>query len=463
MSIELFVGLTNGTVKRQVSAIQNGQEIHRDVFDTDSAYLRRIFAVAVDERLHRGGQVPSDDDLRNYNAVTGGPGAAALDVDTFADRIRAEADRVDAEQDKIETFAQTLPVFQRITCPELDAAEYAVEYLCRWILTAGQPCIFAGGKKCLKTSLLVALAIALATARPFLGFFDVPRAARVLMMSGESGLATIQETARRIAHSMDLQLAEIGNLIFSPSLPRFGDALHRQALEKMLTDDEIEVLILDPAYLCLPTQGGESSLFAMGELMAGIIEACQRCGVTLILAHHTKKGVVDPYAPPELEHIAFAGFAEIARQWILVGRQERYEPGSGRHRLWLNCGGSAGHSSCHAVTVEEGAFDGVTPRYWSVEILKAEEARRSVDARLEKVKQAKASEQILRDKKAILDSAAKFPNGETMTVIRDTAGVRTQRFEMAFAALMHDGDLEPVQVKKGNGASYPGYKLKVEK
>lgn len=448
--LELYVAPLNGRPYRLVQVKQAGKEIFRDSIDVNSAWAREKFAEKVAAKY--SGPAKRFVFQGNYD-IHG--------LEWLPEKLVELADAADekALAENVEGFAAELPIFQRITCPELDAAEYTVEYLCRWILTAGQPCIFAGGKKTLKTSLLIALAIALATGRPFLGFFEVPRAVRVLMMSGESGLPTIQETARRIAHSMSLELAEIGNLIFSPSLPRFGDALHKAALEKMLTDDEIEVLMIDPAYLCMPTEGGESSLFAMGDLMTGIIEACQRCGVTLILAHHTKKGVVDPYAPPELEHIAFAGFAEIARQWILVGRQERYEPGSGLHRLWLNCGGSAGHSSCHALTIEEGAFDGTTPRFWSVDVMKAEEARQDVNERVEAAKRAKKDQELESDKREIVQAAAKWPMGETLTTIRNASGVRNPRFGRALAALISNGDLLPVEIVKGNARKYEGYKL----
>ena len=40
--------------------------------------------------------------------------------------------------------------FRRITCAELDAADYELEYLIDEALVARQPCIVAGGKKCLR-------------------------------------------------------------------------------------------------------------------------------------------------------------------------------------------------------------------------------------------------------------------------------------------------------------------------
>ena len=73
--------------------------------------------------------------------------------------------------------------------------------------------------------------------------------------------------------------------------------------------------------------------------LRGMGEVCAAAGCTMLLAVHNKKGKVDPYSPPELEDIAWAGFQEYFRQWLLVGRRERYEPGTGDHHLWLNVGG----------------------------------------------------------------------------------------------------------------------------
>ena len=79
-----------------------------------------------------------------------------------------------------------------------------------------------GGKKCLKTSLILDMGIALAIGGFFLGKFKVNRTCKVAVMTGESGLATIQETCRRICDAAGHKLANIQNLIFSEDLPRFG-------------------------------------------------------------------------------------------------------------------------------------------------------------------------------------------------------------------------------------------------
>jgi hypothetical protein len=355
--------------------------------------------------------------------------------------------------------------YQLITCRELDAADYDLEYLIDHMLVARQPCVFAGGKKCLKTSLLIDLAIALATGTPFVDRFQIRRAARVLLMTGESGLATIQETARRISAAKGLALSEVAGLIFSPQLPLFGHLLHMDAVAETLAANQIEVLVVDPAYLAMPTDGNESSLFAMGALLRGIADVCQKAGVTFILAHHTRKTLTDPYAPPELEDIAWAGFNEFARQWVLVGRRERYEPGSGQHRLWLNAGGSAGHSSCWALDISEGAYDGRTPRTWQVSLLRAEEARQDAEQRQESAKVEKAStKQTMKVEaatKKLVQAAVKYPNGETKRTLFDTAGLSNALGNLALAAAIDAKAMVACEVTKGKQrAPREGYKLR---
>ena len=345
--------------------------------------------------------------------------------------------------------------YASITCAELDANHYALEYLIDGALVRGQPCIVAGGKKTLKTSLIVDAGISLALGEHFLGQIRTT-ACTAAIMSGESGLATLQETARRIAAAKGFALSDVERLFWSTDLPRFGDALHAEALRNFLGELAVEVLFVDPAYLAMP--GGDAgNLFIQGELLREFTKLCEELKVTLVLCHHTRKGVVDPFAPPELEDIAWAGFQEFARQWWLVGRRESYEPGTGEHRLWLNVGGSAGHSALWGLDVSEGVGHG--ERRWQVATHNAREVRQDARQRADDAKKERRSEQAEADKQAVVEALARLPEGDTTSGIRTASGVRTGRFGVALAALLRERRIVTVDIIKGNNRHYEGYKL----
>jgi hypothetical protein len=317
--IKVSVGSPNGDGKRPIT-YRLGEAEYSDSVDVASGWQRQ-------QSLKRA--LPAlgiDPDGLQYR----GHGQAESNLSTLESEIARLAKEADA---KAASERNTI-TYRRITCAELDAGDYQLEYLINNTLVAGQPCGVAGPKKSLKTSLLIDLGISLAMGGCFLGKLRVNRACRVGIMTGESGLATIQETARRICTAAGHNLRDISGLVFSDQLPRFGSFEHQEAVRRFANDDELDVLGIDPAYLCMP--GADAgNYFIQGELLRGMGEVCSSVGCMMMLAVHNKKGKADPYAPPELEDIAWAGFQEYFRQWLLLGRREAYEPGTGDHRLWL--------------------------------------------------------------------------------------------------------------------------------
>lgn len=182
-----------------------------------------------------------------------------------------------------------------------------------------------------------------------------------------------------------------------------------------------------------------------------------RRSVTLVLLHHTRKTVSEPYAPPELQHIAWSGTQEFMRQWLLLSRREKYQPGSGEHQLWLSAGGSAGHNGMWALDVNEGKYDGETPRCWDVEV------RGVTDAKLEsqRAKERRRAEWLelkeAEHRHRLLDAVRRFPDGETARVLRETAGVNNAGFGIAVRSLLKEGRVTACQIRKQTG-TYDGYK-----
>jgi hypothetical protein len=332
-----------------------------------------------------------------------------------------------------------------LTCEQLDTTKYAVRYHVDGTLCVDQPCILGGSKKTLKTSLLIELLISVVTGKPFLGRLEILYSCPAIILSGESGLAVLQETARRIATAKGLQLSKIQGLFWSEWLPNLDDEQHLDALDCMLETTQAGIVALDPAYLCM-NGADAANLFAQGALLRRVSEVCQRHGATLIICHHTRKrGKIqnqNTFDPIELDDVAWAGFAEWARQWILLGRREEFEPGSGQHQLWMSVGGSAGHSALWALDVDEGT---TTPRTWKTSLSSADTARENKKCG------------SIRDR--LLQAAREYPDGETKSVLLTTAKLRTDASNRSvFDHLVSGGDLVACTVAK-HGVGYPGYKL----
>ena len=276
----------------------------------------------------------------------------------------------------------------------------------------------------------------------------VARPCKVGVLSGESGLSTLQETTRRICKAKRVTRGEMANFVISTWLPRLGDSKAKhtrealETLEQMVVEAGCEVLIIDPAYLCMPGNDA-GNLMVQGERLALLSEVCQKHGVTLVLLHHTRKRRKgdNTFEPFELDDLSWAGFAEFARQWFLIGRRGVYEPGTGQHKLWLSIGGSAGHSALWAVDIDEGT----RPRHWRVELSTPSEAR-----------DEKRGGTI---RQKIIDAARNFPGGETKSVIFQAVNLKHRADTNAvFDAMVEEGVLVPVPVKK-IGREYEGFRL----
>ncbi|MBN1909777.1 MAG: AAA family ATPase [Pirellulales bacterium] len=336
----------------------------------------------------------------------------------------------------------TIPI---ITSAELDQNSYQVKYLIPEVLVEGQPCLIAGSEKSLKTSITIDLAIALAAGVPFLGEFAAGEPCPTAVLSGESGLSTIRDTAKAIYQARGVSLADLDTLVWSDFLPQATSHPHLDALHRMLDERKPKVLILDPSYLSIPVKASEAgNLHAQGALLRRINDVCKAQGVTLALVHHTRKRpkTGSRYEPATLSDASWSGYAEFARQWLLISRQKEYEPGTGQHALWLCVGGSAGHSSLWGLDIDEGVPGA---KQWQVTLSSPDEAR--------------ANKKAGSIRQRILDAASAFPSGETKTVILTTAKARPDAKTRAiFDSLVNEGLLIHQEVKK-RAATYSGFRL----
>jgi hypothetical protein len=203
------------------------------------------------------------------------------------------------------------------------------------------------------------------------------------------------------------------------------------------------------------------NLFKQGALLRNISDVCENAETTLVLCHHTKSTVAIPFAPPELDNLAWSGCAEFARQWMLLSRREQYTPGTGCHQLWFSSGGSAGHGGLWALDVTEGLSSDAWGRTWGVTLLHADEARDRAKTRKADAKAEQAEEQLFSRRQAVCRLLAKHPMGLTQSAIRDRCGLDTTRWRIVLAALLEHQEVEEVEVQTGNQTTpKPGFKLR---
>lgn len=323
--------------------------------------------------------------------------------------------------------------FELYALDHLLMGDFRVTYLIDGLLVAGQPCLCVGPQKCLKTTLLLKMALCLASGTRFLGRECQKR--RVLFMSGESGMATLQETALRIIKALGVT-PENGHFYITPDLPQFSQPLEK--LEQLLVDQGTEVLIIDPAYLCLDGSDA-NNMFVMGQQLGSVANLCTKLGVTLVLAHHTTKAAGKENKPLELSDMAWSGFGEFARQWLMISRRESYVDGTGEHKLFLRAGGSAGHSNLLHLHVREGVFPN---RFWEVDVRTSGEVSRD-----------RAEEKYLSMVERIRENVTEPIH---KTKIRDAAGIKSKDWPSAFDRMLDEGILVESETIKGR----PTYRLK---
>jgi AAA domain len=349
--------------------------------------------------------------------------------------------------------AKTPARFTFIDSKELATGDYRANWLVTRVLVERQPAVIAGPSKALKTNISIDMAVSIAAGVPFLGRFDVPARRRVAVVSGESGAATLKETASRICAAKGLELGDLGCwLTWCFDLPTFSEPEVMADFAKELARLEAEVSVLDPTYLMMGDVDMKN-LFEAGRSLRGVAEVLLKADCTPVLLHHANRQL--PIGEPmELQHLAYSGIEQFARQFVLLNRRERYR-GDGAHDLWVTCSGSAGHGGMWSLHVEEGTLDDqFQGRKWDVRLLTLEDAKVEREQHRERQKDQKVAD----DRQAILDAidaeVRAGHEGATKTRLKLRTGFNTTKAKEVTIALIEDGIIEEFDFKKtvGKGA-----------
>ena len=355
------------------------------------------------------------------------------------------------------------PKLRLMNSTELDAADLSVEWYVEGLLIKGQPMIVGGMSKTMKTSLLVDMAISIATGGRFLNEFNTEES-NVLFISGESGLATLRSKARVICDDRGLKLEDIGDsLHWCDTIPTITSLSDLEELENIFAEHKISVLILDPLYLSLGGGDELNNVMAQGEKLRAFAMLCQKHGVTAILCHHAKK-TIGHSNPLGLNDLAGAGFQEFARQWFLINRRADWEHGV--HRLWLTWGGSFGHGRTIGLDIDEGQFDETDPdwRQWELTTFDqqdawAEGSKQKASAASERKEIAKQN--AVKDaREKILKAFVHLEGKATKPKLAEAAGMGKGgvAFNEAVGELLREGELKQYNITGANGKEYDGLK-----
>lgn len=381
----------------------------------------------------------------------------ARQADTTADEITSKIEEIST----LLTTRSTRDNDLSVTARELDEAEIAREYLAPGILAARQFCLLAGPSKGCKTTSLCDIALSLSSGAKIFNEFYVTRAYRVGFISAESGEAVLQETLRRIAWSKPLKnLSDYENLRIDFRVWKLSEPGTIQRLIRWVKKHRLEVLIIDPFYLMAGLSEDASNMFVVGRLLAELQVVGNETGVTIMIAHHFKKlAPFDQYNAPELGMVAWSGFEQYTRQWLLLNRREAYDLDTGLHKLWLSAGGSAGHGGLFAIDALEGRLSDQGGRRWEVVVNKASEARQAERREREEKKELQQQEKLSLNADKVLDKLESNPDGLTRSGLRDLTGINLPNLTPILAMLIERRMVATGKVKSSNGQDYDGFKF----
>jgi RecA-family ATPase len=148
--------------------------------------------------------------------------------------------------------------------------------------------IVGGEPKCCKSFLALDLAVAVATGRPCLRHFPVPRAGRVLLFAAEDALHVVRQRLEGICRAAGTALAEVDVQVITAPSVRLDLEADRKALAETIAELQPKLLVLDPFVRLHRIDENVSGEVA--PLLAFLRELQRRHHVAVLLVHHARKG-----------------------------------------------------------------------------------------------------------------------------------------------------------------------------
>jgi hypothetical protein len=148
--------------------------------------------------------------------------------------------------------------------------------------------IIGGEPKCCKSFLALGMAVALASGRPCLGHFAVPRTGSVLLFAAEDALHIVRRRLDGICAHHGVELAALDLWAITAPVIRLDHRDDQRRLEDTIAQHEPRLLILDPFVRLHRIDENLSA--AVAPLLAFLRELQRRHQCAVALVHHARKG-----------------------------------------------------------------------------------------------------------------------------------------------------------------------------
>lgn len=318
--------------------------------------------------------------------------------------------------------------FAGIDASELEQfQEQEPDWLVEGIASADQPWIFGAASKATKTTQLLDLTVAQATATRWLGEFSVPKRRKTLLVTGESNYRACSKRILRALGARGLKWADVtGYLrveaIEFPTLPSLG---HQLQIAADVREHGFEVVIIDPLYRGL----AGLDVNRMPEVASAIVAFTKAVQpASLVISHHvTKSSARDLTGPPNLEDLSGAGLAESCGNWWLIGRNEPYKFNR-IHDLIVQFGGRDEQSGLKRIVFNEAN--------WTFEISSGDEIKEQRQREREEQRQLSKQAELSKAKESIQNCLAKENKPRPKSFIEDRSGHSQSVTRAAVAELL---------------------------
>lgn len=262
-----------------------------------------------------------------------------------------------------------------------DLLEYArqpVKWRVRGLLVEGTYTIVGGAKKTFKTSLVSAeLAYSIANGVEWLGDprFVVESPSPVLVLINE-GLRPYLRTLDRIRQRTKAEtIGQIG--VVEAQGIRWSEPDFESGLRDAVKAIDAGVVVFDAAYGFIGGEVEAANVFSMSDELACVQKLCSELEIDLIVVHHLKKN--QRRGRPDLDDLAWAGFAEWADSWILLKHTRTPNIATGQYAIGVIAGSRQGFEFAYEIEGDSGPYDleensPSHPTLWNVLPVSIEEA-----------------------------------------------------------------------------------------